>query len=320
MKKLISILFLFFNILCVDAQSFIDNPDYTYGEGRANTLEEADKLAFADLVNQLRIEVSVSSDLSLSDYNGKIDRKYGEKIKTSSGIKLSGTTRYIDDEWDGKGYRVYRYFNKTKYVNDRKEKASKYLELAEENYYGSEKNGTINITLGHYYLAYQCVDDELFILLNGSNDVFKAQIIDKTKQLLDIIKLEFRPASKFHGYFTPYDEKAAYYDPNNFHVSIYLNNYIMCNIDFEYWDGVRWSYAYKKNEAGDIFEIKTNGNIPRSIKGLKYRIVYQTYDENNKKIKLFVPDDFYTIGYGENVDKETINRWIAIDKKNNLYN
>jgi hypothetical protein len=320
MRCLITILFAL-SLSWVNAQPFINDPNYIYGEGRANTLEEADKLAMSDLLNQLRVNVRSNSDLILGDDNGRVNRKYGEKIETSSELTLRGTLRYIDDSFTGKErYRVYRYFNKTEYVRERKKKAMDYVALADENHWGSAKKGTINITLGYYYLAYQCVDDDLFTLLDGANDVLMAQIIAKTRELLDIITLEFRPASKFHGYYTPYDPKSPHFDPKNFHVSIYHRNYLMRNIDFEYWDGIKWSDSYKKTESGDVCQISCTSLLPRNVNGLKYRIVYQTFDEDGKKIKLFVPEEFYLVQFVEAIDRETINEWIEADRKNGFYN
>lgn len=275
MKNLIIILFTCFSYNCL-AQPFLNNSDFVYGEGRARTLEEADKLAFADLVNNIYINIEINSTTVLGDYNGRINRQYQENIDTNNGITIKGSVRYIDDSYVGDGYRVYRYFNKTEYISKIKEKAKLYVKLADDNYYSSFMSGTMNNTIGYYYLAYQCLDDKLIRLIDGENDVFRAQIIAKAKKLISEIVMEIETVDSYA-----------------FYLSIYHKNHLMHNIDFEYWDGVKWSDNYIKNNRGEVYKIPHTAYLSCNTNELRYRVVYQTTDEENNKIKLYVPDSFY---------------------------
>ncbi len=298
-------------------QEFLYNPDFIYGEGRGATLEEADKKAFEGLVTSLSVDVRVNTSLGLNDHNGDLNRLYDANINTQSSISLRGTRQYIDESYTD-GYRVFRYFNATEYVQTRKERALAYLELAKENYYGSAHKGTINLTLGYYYLAYCELNDDVLSFLDSDNQVEKARIINHIKNVIKSFNIKFRPASFYEFDWSDINAKTTRpsFDPDNLHVSVYYRGELMHYFDFEYWDGAKWSDDYVWNSIGMIAEIKCTTNVPRNIRDLKYRIVFQTVDEEGNKINLPVPEEFYFVKIVEFVNPR---KWLDDDIKKGWY-
>ena len=316
MKRLL-VIYLLIAPYIVSAQVFLNNPDYIYGEGRGVTIEDADKKAFEALTSSLRVDVRVNTTLELNDHNGAVNREYDANINTQTTLRLTGIKQYIDNSFTD-GVRVYRYFNAREYVFDHKQKAASYLQLAKDGFYGSQVKGTINLSLGYYYLAYQVLNDEVLSLLDGDNEIDKAQIMHNIKSIIQDVEIEYRPASLYNYDWSDVLNKPTRpsYDSENLHVSAYFRGAAMYRFDFQYWDGVKWSDDYKWNERGDIAEIKCTALLPRNILNLRYRVNFQIIGDKGEKINLPVPNSFYIMKVVEYVNPSD---WIQNDKHNNFY-
>ena len=335
MVKFLTYLLFICSIYNAYSQSFLNDDNYAYGEGISNTIEDADKKALKDLAISLKAQIKASSIYRITDNNGEIKDFYTESINISSNLIIKDSYKYIDTVYNG--YKVYRYINKKEYVESRLSIYNNIINT-KVNY-----NNSLNLVLGEYFYAYKILDDDLMALFyHKTNDLknnLKAKIInlqkdiniEETTSLYFNIKKEDIPL---------YGKDYQNIDNNNFdinHIYLLIKEPYAYNLDFEYWDGEKWSNDYEKslnNPISNLCRISCNDLIPRNKytlynfpyykeiknhkelvlkKQLKFRVVFQTLDINKNKIKIEVPDDFYVINEVNMALKEDIYNWIKKD-------
>ncbi|MCR5820305.1 MAG: hypothetical protein K6F94_05080 [Bacteroidaceae bacterium] len=143
--------------LNVNAQSWEQvkvSPDYLIGEGTASTLEEADKMALADLAS--RISVSVSNQWDSHELeqniNGNVDSKtvMSSLISSYSSATISNTEKIIlSHEPNAHVGRYIRKSELSKLFEQRRDKIAEYVDGAER----AVEKGKIDEAMRQYYWA-----------------------------------------------------------------------------------------------------------------------------------------------------------------------
>lgn len=136
-----TILLLLVIVICItsSAQTVDDIREnraiYIYGEGRAATVQQADKYALDDIISQ--ISVSIRSEFQLNnkevECNGEmtLDQTFESIIETYSNATLINTERIIiENEPDAHVIRYIKRSDKDKLFEGRKDKAIDMIETA----------------------------------------------------------------------------------------------------------------------------------------------------------------------------------------------
>ena len=154
------LLCLLFSTLTLTAQDIEEikySPDYLCGEGRGESLREADNEALRDLIS--KISVSVQSDYSDvtstiingNDYN--VNSAVKMVVNTYSQATLQNTERVvINDEPDAYVVRYVKRSDVEKIFESRKHKLMDMVASAEK----AERNAKIDDALRYYFGATAC--------------------------------------------------------------------------------------------------------------------------------------------------------------------
>lgn len=235
----------FLSVLSLSAQSIDDiknSPDYLCGEGRGESLREADNEALRDLIS--KISVSVESDYSDvtstlingNDYN--VNSAVKMVVNTYSQATLQNTERVvISDEPDAYVVRYVKRTDVEKIFEGRKHKLLDMVESAEK----AERNLKIDDALRYYYWGYcllQSLPNENEVVNNSGkllvnyipdrmNDIFNGLRINKVKEEDNYIDLE-----------------------------ILYRGQPVTSIDYTYFDGLDWSNLYSARDGKGVLEMR----------------------------------------------------------------
>lgn len=348
MRNIFIFIFCTLSFVKIQAQDFLKNPEYIYAEGRGQTIEDADKVALAALSSTLKVHVNTSSTYKINDENGDLSRYFKQDIQTTSSITLKNCYQYIDNNFTD-GYKVYRYINKVEYVKTRKILVKQLLKefSTPEILDKGTLNNNINLVLGRYYYAYQILDDDLMSIFDYQNDDIKNSIKQRALEWQNSIQMEETIAMYYdvdmkdvpvYGKDVDFI-KRPFFDMNYIYIEIRQPN--AYNLDFEFWNDDKWSNLYTKSitpSLGETFSnlcrIKCTSSFPRNkftlnnqgyykeVKGhkvptlphqLKFRVLFQTVDENGDKIRIDVPDDWYVINEVSMALPGDIREWLESD-------
>lgn len=324
-------------------QDFLNNPDYVYGEGYGNTIEEADENAFASLATTLKSNVKVYITSNTKDVNGNISHNFNQDITLTTSLKIKDCYQYIDNTFNN-GYRIYRYINKKEYVNERLAAINSLIPGNKNYTIKFDNNDWINrkhpnFMLGSWYYAYQILDDDLMDLFYPQTQLLKKEYFDKiinTQKLIDVYEV-YGCYFNTNGYEATYDGGFTidYHTRQNIEINnIYLSTHCEDNgeiftklfhhIYIEYWDGEKWSdeYEISNGESKHVLKIHANPKMHhnRYISGkdkLKSRISFCTYDNVGNVIRIDnIPDKFYVYKDVEMLPLDKIKKGIDNDVKN----
>ena len=160
-KQLTTILLLFFALLPAGAQNWdhiTGSNEYIYGEARASTVEEADRLALADLAS--KIAVQISSDFNVVDedvtHNGKFDSKTYVKncVNSYTQSSLTNTEKWVLGKEPN--FTVRRWIKRSEVESifaDRIAKAQEMLQIATD----AVEQERVDMALQYYYWAYSLI-------------------------------------------------------------------------------------------------------------------------------------------------------------------
>lgn len=262
---LLSVLCLFFPIFSFSQtyDEIISRPDvYIFGEGMGVSAKDADKMALAEVSEQ--IVVSVSSDFLLEDSKTtRGDEEVRSKniksvISTYSQATLTSCSKMILENGP-KTYRILRYIRKTEVertFNGREDKIKEMVRIAGV----AEQELKLDVALKYYYWATLLIQT----LMRPSELYYEGKqlyvwVPAHITELLDNISFAF------DGYAS--DDRTlgrlqALYKGQN-----------ITSLDYTYWDGVGWSYLSGVKDGLGSLEFRAD----LAVSSINVKVEYQ-YD------------------------------------------
>ena len=315
MKRTIVTLLLFLFAWSTKSQGFHANDNILYGVGVSYNEESADSVAMLSLSRTIRTRVVNESEHVISENNGSSDDRFKKRTALYSTVEILGAKKHVEIDPDGR-YVVYRYIDKERYVGERIEQYSHYMEM------GNSLNVRVvfdtlkhrkNLLLGCYYRAYEAVSDTtgLFSLLYGR----------ERAEVLAGLAMESLMNAYYNGWEYIYvDEQDGMRTEDGARLvhgysSILITDKLYA---FEYFDGVSWSVPpFLFESAGDYhLNMKSSWSVgeqdyeraliqfspSRDSRGIFVPLEYRWLFEekiNGVYVKIDVPERFYYLIEGK---------------------
>lgn len=249
-----------------------DTQNYLTGEGRGETIDEADQQALSALISKLSVVVSSDFELlegerrdgSTEDYKRYIE----SKIQTYSNATLTNTEiQILSNEPEA---HVVRWIKRTeieRIFNGRKAKVFEYITNADKG----EKKGKVDDALRNYYWAYtllktlQHPSEVVYKDETGHEHVLVTYIPERINEILESISVSVvsRQDDNIELYFT-------------------YNSKPVTSLDYTYFDGSRWSNMYSAKDGKGVLELAP-GAIGENIQ-LKIEYAYKNEAHIDKEI------------------------------------
>lgn len=277
MKKALSLFATLFVWLCCHAQVFLNNPDYIYGIGVAETESAADSTAMLSLSRAIYTDVTNYSHHEYEESGGKFTETYRNSVSLDTRIRISGAKKWLDVLANGK-YRVYYYINTREYIDSRVAKYNEWLGIA-DSYRNHKEPHAVNYALGSLFCAYIIMDDELLNAIypesksNMRNVFEEIQRINRHNEFI----LSKRTDERRPNWARIRNEK----------------NYPLPGFEYVNLEGKWVSPAYFLDE--DLNSCSDRGSIRWAdidTRGRLYRLTYEI-KVDGRDVKLDVPDRFY---------------------------
>lgn len=129
-------------------ESVKGSPEYVWGEGKATTVEEADKKALADLISKITVSVSSNIQLDRKTTDTSAQKEFAASVKTYANATLNNTRKEIlANEPDAHVARWIAVSEIDRIFEGRKLKIRSYLESAQK----ALSKGKIDVALKDYY-------------------------------------------------------------------------------------------------------------------------------------------------------------------------
>jgi len=270
----IILLIIISNLSAITIKEIKNSENYIWGEGKASTLQQADKRAIQDLVSQISIQVESSFTGMLSEENGDVSEYCKSVLNTYSNTTLHQAERKVIEK-KGKVI-VYRYIEKeniNKIFKNRKNKIYQYVNSA----INSEKDFRIADALKYYYWS--------LILLRSHPDhnEIKYNFPDNDSLLL-ITELPAKINSIFSNLDISIMEQIENKKENSksVHLSITYKDNKVTNLDYQYWTGDTWTNINSAKDGLGVIDLF--GEASNSLEKIKLKCEY--IYENKSKVDL----------------------------------
>lgn len=249
-----------------------DKINYLTGEGRGETIDEADQQALAALISQLSVEVSSNLEMlegeTTKGDNSEYQKYVTNKISTFSNATLTNTEyQIISNEPDAHVVRWIRRSEIEKIFQGRKDKVFEYLTSAQKG----EQKGKVDDALRNYYWAYtllktlQHPSSIKFEDNEGVSHTVVSWIPEKMNEIFEAIKVSV--ISK---------------DGDDLDLFFTFNGKPITSLDYTYFDGGRWSNLYSAKDGKGVLELAP-GAITENIQ-LKIEFAYKNEAHIDKEI------------------------------------
>ncbi len=225
-----------------------NNPAWIVGLGRATNDTMADRAAIQDLLSQISVQVSSSTEYSYIEKNGNLSEYWESALNTYSSTHLDGAERRVFETQNG--YEVFRYMRRADYhrlFEDRKRMLKDYVSRGLD----AERDLRIGDALMNHYWA--------LVLLRTHPDVTRINHeIDKEMQQLitwlpEHIRIILR-GLKFEVKDQIYcqDDRLTSYE-----IFATYKDQAIRNLDLRYYYGNNWSVPITMKDGYAIMEFFT---------------------------------------------------------------
>lgn len=277
MKRNITLLIfaLFFTLssLAQSWESVKNSRDYLCGEGRGNSIDEADAQALKDLVSKIALSVEATSssrDRSVIS-NGSLDEEsqFSASVSTYSSAMLTNTERVIlHNEPDAQVGRWIRRSEIQKIFTARIAKIRDFVSLAE----AAEAKGKVDDALRYYYWSLTLLKS-----LQHPNEVTVTGG-DGGKHTL----MAFIP-QRMDDIFSNVSARVAKRTGDNVELYITYKGKPVNSIDYTYFDGRSWSGIYSAKDGRGVLELLPgSGNTTLQ---LKYEFEYRGQAQIDREVE-----------------------------------
>ena len=274
MKKVATILLLLLSGVAASAQNWElikeDTNTYLWGEGWAETLDEADQQALASLISKISIvvvsdfEMLEGENASKGDYEHYVE----SKISTFSQATLTNTEMVVlSNEPDAHVGRWIKRSEIDRIFEGRRNKVMEFVENAER----AEGKGKVDDALRNYYWAYSLLKtlqhpSELkYMDKQGTNRTLVSWIPAQIDEIMDDIKpvVTGRNGDELEIFFS-------------------FRNKPVASLDYTYFDGSRWSNLYSAKDGKGVLELSP-GALGENIQ-IKYEYAYKNEAHIDKEL------------------------------------
>lgn len=255
-------------------------PDiYICGEGFGTSAKDADKMALAEVSDQ--IVVSVSSDFKIDDskiVNGDQEvrnRMIKSVVSTYSQATLTSCSKLILENGP-KTYRILRYIRKTEVertFKGREEKVKEMVRIAET----AEKELKLDVALKYYYwssLLTETLQRPSELYYEGRQ--LSVWIPSHISEILDNITFSF------DGYSSA--------DKTLGRLKTLYKGKKVTSLDYTYWDGIGWSYLSAVKDGLGPLEFRADAAVSSINVKIEYLYDNEVHVDNDIKMVAGVVD------------------------------
>jgi len=238
---------------------------YLSGEGRGESIEEADERALADLISQISIAVTKESKTAenetISTTGVTVSSDFSSVVKSYSSATLTNTERLIiQDEPEAIVGRYIRRSEIEKIFEGRRNKVKEYVALALE----SEKKTALDNSLRYLYWASILLNtlpnpnDAEYTTEDGNKHILSSWIPAQMDNILDGIKV-----------------KMTKHEGNDVDLFFSYNGKPISSVDYSYFDGRDWSSIYSAKDGRGVLELMPGATTDNVKLRFEYRYVGQ---------------------------------------------
>ena len=276
MKKFFSTIVLILSVWISYGQDFLMSNDYIFGSGSNINEEKADSLALLSFSKCVHVTVENNSTYEYDEDNFGNNESFQNYVNIRTYVNVRGLKKFVD--FDNGVFTVYYYLNKKRYIED-------HLNKYQENMALGEKCRELdtphykNLMLGHYYLAYQAVSDELLGCIYPNAILLKENAFNEVVELYNhmgyLLSARNYGESNPSGIMLVRDENVKtlpgfeYLRGNSWDIprAFLDGDWNECEVD-----EAKWAYVYTTNR--------------------EYRFIFEILTEYGN-VKINVPDEFY---------------------------
>lgn len=249
-----------------------DTRNYLSGEGRGETVDEADQQALAALISQLCVVVSSNFEILESETReGSKDEhsKYIEnKINTYANATLTNTEMFVlSNEPDAHVARWIKRSELERIFAGRKAKVMEYMANAEKG----EQKGKLDDALRNYYWAFtllktlQHPSEAKYTTYDGVTHTLVSWIPEKINDIFESISVSIVSRNE-----------------DNLDLFFTYNGKPVTSLDYTYFDGGRWSNLYSAKDGKGVLELAP-GAVGDNIQ-LKIEFAYKNESHIDREI------------------------------------
>ena len=265
------VLFLF-NASAQNIEDIKNDSSIIWAEGVGTSIQEADKMALAEISQQISIEVSATTS-RISTNNGKnhnIEQR--SEISTSSSASFSNIEMRIISE--DPHFRVIRWIHKDEILRQQNERTSKLKEMVRiANVALNSKQ--ISDAIRYYYWAYSLLctlPQQRSIKIEDENDdeqLANIWIPNRIKSILK--KIECVVIGKSPD------------GPNDYNIIFSYEGNPLANVDFSYFDGTDWSPVCTATDGKSLVELRPSYK-PKNLM-IRYEYKFTGEARSDKEIE-----------------------------------
>ena len=175
MKAFSFIVAMFLSVAVCFGQEFLYSSDYVYGSATDFDESKADSLALISFSRCIQVNVNNSSEYKLNENKNGVTEEYSKNLRINSNVNIRGARKYVEN--NNGIFTVYYYFNKGKYLKECLDFYNSNMWMANK-YKNSNEPHAKNFILGHYYLAFSSVSEELFGQLYYGAESLKTNVLN----------------------------------------------------------------------------------------------------------------------------------------------
>lgn len=244
-------------------ESVKNSPDYIYGEGYGNSIDEADKNALSALISKIVVNVSASSSSTdrSSIKNGELDEisEFQSTVNTYTQATLTNTERIIiHNEPDAHVGRWIKRSEIEKIFASRIAKVKDLVETAQR----AEQKGKVDDALRNYYWALTLLKS-----VQRPNDVNYTDEEGRQRKLVVWIP------EKMNEIFSELKTDIVSRRGDDVELFITYKGKPVNSVDYTYFDGQSWSNIYSAKDGRGILELAP-GNQSKTYQ-IKYEFEYR---------------------------------------------
>lgn len=244
-------------------ESVKSHPDYLYGEGWGNTIDEADKQALGSLISKIAVNVSAHTDQQERSTvkQGELEevQQFSSTVSTYAQATLTNTERVIlHNEPDAHVGRWIRRSEIKKIFTSRILKVKDLVAMAQK----AETKGKADDALRNYYWAFTLLKS-----IQHPNDVSYTDEAGNNHLLVNWIP------EKMNDVFSNLDTRIVSRSGDNAELYITYKGTPVNSLDYTYFDGQGWSNIYSAKDGRGVLELAA-GNQNSTIQ-LKYEFEYR---------------------------------------------
>ncbi len=239
---------------CQDYRHITTSGNYIYGEGKAGSALQADRLALSYISEQLSIavnsKISLQNDIRKSSGTIQSESTIKDIVSTYSSTTLTKCGKLVLENGP-ETYRILRYIHKEEIDRMFKAREQKILEMigiAQR----AEEEMKIDVAPKHYYWAQLLsktliYPNELFCDTPEGSQQVTLWLPLKINAILEGLTFEF----------------GEYTSPEKVFATLYIthNHKPVTSLDYTYWDGVDWSAQTQAKDGLGSIELRANSNV-----------------------------------------------------------